>query len=82
MSQQQFAGRDERFLRRYDYGDAWIVAADLGVSEESVDVDVVGDTAIVVVEAGDRVAETEFELPGPDAEAFMKNGVLTLRGAK
>ncbi|WP_101298195.1 Hsp20/alpha crystallin family protein [Halegenticoccus soli] len=82
MSQQQFVGGSERFLRRYDYGDEWVVAADLGVSDEAVDVDVVGETAIIVVERDGRVWETEFELPDAGAEAFMKNGVLTLSGAK
>jgi hypothetical protein len=82
MSQQLFEGRDDRFLRRYDYDDRWVVAADLRVSDEAVDVDIVGRTAIVVVDAGDRLFETEFELPGPDAEVFMKNGVLTITGSQ
>jgi HSP20 family molecular chaperone IbpA len=78
MSNHQFASRDDRFLRRYEYDDSWVVAADLGVSDEAVDVDVVGSTAIVVVDHGNRVSETEFELPGDDAEAFIRNGVLTI----
>lgn len=80
MTQQLFNGRDDRFLRRYDYGDHWIVAADLGVSDDAVDIDVVGNTAIVVVDTGDQVLESEFELPSSGAEAFIKNGVVTLRG--
>jgi hypothetical protein len=82
MSQQLFEGRDDRFLRRYDYDDHWVVAADLRVSDDVVDVDIVGQTAIVVVDTGDQTFETEFELPSPDAEVFMKNGVVTISGAK
>ncbi|SEO71239.1 hypothetical protein SAMN04487948_104312 [Halogranum amylolyticum] len=82
MSQQLFEGRDDRFLRRYDYDDRWVVAADLRVPDESVDVDVVGQTAIIVVDTGDQLFETEFELPTSDAEVFMKNGVVTITGAK
>jgi acyl-coenzyme A synthetase/AMP-(fatty) acid ligase len=80
MKSQQFAGGNERFVRRYDYGDGWAVAADLGVADEAVDVDVVGRTAIVVVDAGGRVSETEFELPGEAAHIDVNNGVLTIRG--
>ena len=82
MSVQQFAGANDRFLRRYEYDDSWVIAADLGVSGEDVDVDVVGTTAIVVVDAGDRVSETEFELPGTDADVSVQNGILTITIAK
>jgi acyl-coenzyme A synthetase/AMP-(fatty) acid ligase len=80
MTQQQFAGGDERFVRRYDYGDGWAVAADLGVADDAVDVDIVGQTAIVVVESGGRVSETEFELPGEAERVDVNNGVLTISG--
>lgn len=80
MNQQQFAGGNERFVRRYDYGDSWAVAAELGVADETVDVDVVGRTAIVVVEADGRVSETEFDLPGDAERVDVNNGVLTIYG--
>ncbi|WP_380681521.1 DUF7127 family protein [Salinigranum sp. GCM10025319] len=82
MSVQQFAGANDAFLRRYEYDDSWVIAADLGVSDDHVDVDVVGTTAIVVVDAGDRVAETEFELPGTDADVSVRNGIMTITVAK
>jgi HSP20 family molecular chaperone IbpA len=78
MSTQQFVGGNERFLRRYEYEDSWVVAADLGSFGDEVDVDIVGTTAIVVAETGDRVTETEFELPGEDASVTTNNGVLTI----
>ena len=78
MNTQQFAGGNERFLRRYEYQDSHVVAADLGVSDDSIDVDVVGETAIVVVDAGDRVTETEFELPAGEAQVDVNNGVLVI----
>jgi HSP20 family molecular chaperone IbpA len=82
MSSQQFVGGNERFVRRYEYDDSWVVAADVGVADEDVSVDVVGRTAIVVAETGDRVTETEFELPGEDASVDLNNGVLTITVAK
>ncbi|WP_142858939.1 DUF7127 family protein [Salinigranum halophilum] len=82
MSTQQFAGANDRFLRRYEYDDSWIVAADLGVADDAIDVDVVGTTAIVVIDTGDRVAETEFELPGTDADVAVQNGVMTITVTK
>jgi HSP20 family molecular chaperone IbpA len=78
MNEQQFAGGNERFLRRYEYDDSWVYAADLGAYEADVDVDVVGGTAIVVVDTGDSVTETEFELPTGDARVENRNGILTI----
>jgi HSP20 family molecular chaperone IbpA len=78
MSSQQFVGGNEQFVRRYEYDDSWVIVADVGVADEDVSVDVVGRTAIVVAETGDRVTETEFELPGEDASVGLKNGVLTI----
>lgn len=78
MNRQQFSNPDERFLRRYEYENAHVVAADLGVADDDVDVDIVGDTAIVVIDVDGRVSETEFELPGSDGEVGVNNGVLTI----
>jgi HSP20 family molecular chaperone IbpA len=77
MSVQQYAG-DERFVRQYEYDDRYVLAADLNVADGDVEVDVVGTTAIVVVETGDRVTESEFELPGTDPTVATNNGVLTI----
>lgn len=82
MNSIQRTGRDEQFLRRYEYDDEWIIAADIPVEETSIDVDIVGTTAIVVIDDGEQVAETEFELPGSDATVDITNGVLTITVAK
>jgi hypothetical protein len=66
-------------VSQYEYDDGTVVfAADVGPGRTAT-VDVVGDTVIVV--AGDE--QYEFSLPGDDsapvdAEAFMRNGVLTV----
>lgn len=78
MSQHQFTSETERFLRRYEYEDRWVTAADLTEVDGDVDVDVVGTTAIAVVDHGDTVTETEFELPGAAATVETNNGVLTI----
>lgn len=78
MNNEQHSAREERFIRRYDYDDQWVFAADLPVDDDRIDVDVVGTTAIVVVDHGDRVSEAEFELPGTDATVDTTNGVLTI----
>ncbi|MFB6093260.1 MAG: Hsp20/alpha crystallin family protein [Haloquadratum sp.] len=78
MNTTQFTERDERIVRRYDYGDSWVLAADVGLAAEDVDVDVVGTTAIVVADTDQGVVETEFELPGEDASVATNNGVLTI----
>jgi hypothetical protein len=76
MDLTQFVGNGQRefgeLVRRYDYEDGTVVAADLGTSDAAVDV--VGQTAIVVV--GDE--QFEVELPAAGARAFIRNGVLTI----
>lgn len=72
MSDQQFAERDA-VLRRYEYDDGTVLAADVGVAGDGT-VDVVDGTAIVV--AGGE--QYEIELPGEAPRAFMKNGVVTI----
>ena len=58
-------------IRRFDYEDTTTFVADLGDGE----VDVVGDTAIVVTDDG----QYDVSLPeSGDAVAFMNNGVLTI----
>lgn len=69
--EQQLA--DDVPFRRYEDDDATVFAADLG-DEATASVDVVGDTAIVV--AGDE--QFDLDLPGDDAQAFIRNGVLTV----
>ncbi|TKX87739.1 Hsp20/alpha crystallin family protein [Halorubrum sp. SS5] len=73
---------DGALLRRYEYDDEWIVAADLGADDDAVTVDTVGETAIVVVEGPDGPVESEFELPGTAADAAVNNGVLTVEGER
>lgn len=73
---------DGALLRRYEYDDKWIVAADLEVDDADVSVDTVGGTAIVVVEGPDGPVESEFDLPGTAADAAVNNGVLTVEGER
>jgi hypothetical protein len=79
MVRQQYAGEDERFVRRYDYDDEWVIAADLGVDGDRLDVDVVGETAIVLV---DEETAMEFDLPGSVESVDTNNGVLVVRGSQ
>lgn len=79
MVRQQYAGEDERFVRRYDYEDEWMIAADVGVGEDHLDVEIVGETAIVLV---DERTELEVELPGSVETVDTNNGVLVVRGTQ
>lgn len=77
MSLEQFIERDDRMVRRYQYDDRTVVAADIGVNSSDVTIDIVDDTAIVVDDESGQQAE--IELPnGGGAEAFIKNGVLSI----
>jgi len=77
MRHTQRNGNDERLIRQYEYGDRAVIVADLP-GAGSIDVDVVGETAIVVADHGDRTVETELELPGEAADVTTNNGVLTI----
>ena len=80
MKLTQSTGGDA-LLRRYDYDERWVVAADVGVDDDRISVDTVGDTAIVVVES-DEPRETEFDLPGAADSVSVTNGVLTIEGER
>ncbi|MBP1922268.1 hypothetical protein J2751_001274 [Halorubrum alkaliphilum] len=81
LNQTRSAG-DDALLRRYEYEDGWVVAADLGVDGENVSVDTVGDTAIVVIAGDGEPIESEFELPGSADSVVVENGVVTIEGGR
>ncbi len=60
-------------VRTYDYDTGRVIAVDLGTNEDIV-VDVVGNTAIVVV--GER--QFEFQLPAEATDVAVSNGVFTI----
>ena len=67
-------------LRRFTYDDTAVVAVDFGSSASDIepDVDIVGETAIIVIDSPDGSEQFELDLPGPDAKVFMKNGILSI----
>lgn len=69
---QQFG--DETALRRYEYDDGVVLAADFG-PERDASVDVLDDTVIVVV--GDQQYDVDVD-DGDDPRAFIRNGVLSI----
>jgi hypothetical protein len=62
-------------VNRYETPERSGIAVDFG-DEHVLRLDVVGETLIVVDEAGDL--HHEMTLPDPDAKAFIHNGVLTI----
>lgn len=79
MVRHQSTGEDGRLVRRYDYEDEWVIAADVSVSDGHLDVDVVDETAIVLVDGN---TEFEFTLPGSVDSVDTNNGVLVVRGTQ
>ncbi|EMA67175.1 DUF7127 family protein [Halorubrum kocurii] len=80
--QQTRSTGDGALLRRYEYEDGWVVAADLGADAEHVSVDTVGETAIVVIEGDGEPVESEFDLPGEADSVAVENGVITVEGQR
>lgn len=63
---------DDVGLRRYEYEDETMLAADLGPKTDA-SVDVLEDAVIVVVDG----EQYDLSVSG-DAQAFIRNGVLTI----
>ncbi|MCU4752141.1 Hsp20/alpha crystallin family protein [Halobacteria archaeon AArc-curdl1] len=76
MKIDQFARDDDRIVRRYQYDDGTVLAVDFGGVGAECSVDVVDGTVIVVV--GDEQYELDIPVQASDAQAFMRNGVLTV----
>lgn len=73
----------ELHVTRSESSGRWTVAADLEplhVADEDVTVEIVGDEAIVAVDAPGRRTEFDVELPGAHAEQSLRNGVLVIEG--
>jgi hypothetical protein len=70
-AKEQLAGTDAE-VRRFDYDDSTVLAADFGHTE-SASADVVGDTVIVVADG----KQYDIDVEG-DARAFIRNGILTV----
>ena len=78
MDLQRFADEHDAITRRYRYDDDQsVIAADFG-TVGNASVDVVDGTAIVVIETDGGERQAEFDLPEDDAQAFIKNGILTI----
>ena len=73
------ASGDTHVGRRFEYDDSVVICLDLPYPDESVSVDVVGTTAIVVVDGDGESGQAEFDLPGPAERIELKNGVLTIK---
>ncbi|SNZ04126.1 hypothetical protein SAMN06269185_0455 [Natronoarchaeum philippinense] len=74
MNVEQLSEREGQHARRFEYDDRTEIVADLGVGVEG-NVDVLDDAVIVVTEEGEQL---ELDVPETGAEAFIKNGVLTI----
>ncbi|WP_129112671.1 DUF7127 family protein [Halegenticoccus tardaugens] len=68
--------RGDVAIRRYDYDGDTVIAADFGPAVGELSVDVVDDTAIVVLGG----QQFEFEVPAEAHEVTVNDGVLTIRG--
>jgi len=70
------AGRDERILVTERDQKGGEIAIDFGPNDAEASVDIVGDTAIVVL--GER--QFEFHVPKGARDVTVNGGVLTIQG--
>lgn len=64
--------------REYDYGDVTIIAIDTAATPGDVSVDIVEDTAIIVLDTDTTTNQRELELPDGDATTLNNNGIVTI----
>ncbi|WP_290813408.1 Hsp20/alpha crystallin family protein [Halovivax sp.] len=76
MTLEQLTADQDAVVRHYEYDDGAVVAVDFGPASTDASVDVVDDTAIVVV--GERQYDIDLPADAGDAHTFIKNGVLTI----
>jgi uncharacterized protein YraI len=69
---QAIRGDADGIVRQYEYDDETVFVADFGPVEGGVDV--VGGTAIVVVDD----EQYEYEVPEGASRAIMNNGIVTV----
>lgn len=70
--------RSDLPVRRYDYEHESLIVADLGGAGDA-SVEVLGETAVVVVERPDGDVQYEIDLPPEGvSNTFITNGVLTI----
>lgn len=86
------ADRHGAIVRTLEYDDSSVIAVDFGTDASDVSIDVVGSTAIIVVNGAERnsadrpdgeqppedKAQFEFELPPEATDVSVRNGVLTI----
>lgn len=63
-------------ITRREYDEESVIAMDFGLLDGEPTVDVVGDTAIVVVGGG----QFEFEVPADATDVTVNDGILSIRG--
>lgn len=68
--------RDDVTITTREYDDEQVIAVDFGPTGDEPSLDVVDETAIVVV--GDQ--QFEFDVPADANEVTVNDGVLTIRG--
>ncbi|MBX0295063.1 DUF7127 family protein [Haloarcula nitratireducens] len=73
---------DELHVSRSEHGDQWTVTVDFGpAAGDAVTVEIVGDTAIVAVDAPGQRTEFDVPLPEGGGDVTVNNGILTVESA-
>ncbi|MDZ7730177.1 MAG: Hsp20/alpha crystallin family protein [Natrialbaceae archaeon] len=75
MQFEELTHDSDQTASRFEYDDETVLAVDFGSAVDG-SIDIVDETVIVVLE--DDQYELELPAPSAGAEAFMKNGVLTI----
>lgn len=67
---------DDGLVTRQEYDGDSVIVADFGVASDDVAVDIVGETAIVVLDD----EQVEFEVPEDADGISVNNGIVTIEG--
>lgn len=79
MTLRELTNGDSRTVHTVEYDDSTVLVADLRIPDENLDLDVVGQTGIIIVTADGEERQFEFDLPAGDVtKAIINNGVVTI----
>ena len=72
---------EDGIVREYNYGDEHVIVIDFGEGYGDATIDIIEDTAIVVIDGDggdDGDEKVEFDLPTDATDVTANNGILTI----
>lgn len=67
-------------FQEYTYDNEWVVVSDFGPAVSDINIETVGNTAIIVAQTNGGETHKQIELPGEESETSSNNGIIQIKG--